>query len=178
MCLPVVIGNATAAPVILNTGVPASAPAGQPFNLSVTIRSSTSYLDTTITYRNPDTGDGGTLDMVLASGSYSDGVWSCEVPAPSWQGTIEYQIKASDGIAPTYFPGVVEFGQIEIIGEEKPSEIPWHLVIMFVFLGVVLVLTELAFKPGVYRRTGRERARALEEEDREREQEGEEPPVH
>ena len=78
---------------------------------------------------------------------------------------MEYSIVINDGLVS--YPPTGKYG-IEIDGP-SPSTFPWNWVFIGAFLLVVFIATELAFKPGFYRRTGRDKARALEEEDRQKE---------
>jgi len=106
-----------------------------------------------------------TVDMELTNGTLANGTWSGTIPAQEWGGTLTFRIIANDGI--TRYP--VEGSQsIEIDGPSE-STFPWKWLIIGLFLVVVFIATELAFKPGVWRPTGRQRARALEEEDRRKE---------
>jgi hypothetical protein len=97
----------------------------------------------------------------------TNGRWIFGIPSQSWKGKVECRITAWDNAsASTQYNAI-----IEIIGDDPPKPFPWNWVLIIAFLGVALVVTELVFKPGLYRATGREKAKALEEEDRRREQE-------
>ena len=160
---------AAAAPSITESGIPATASAGEPVHLWVNISSGVPIHDVLLTWRNPANGDLFTGYMNLSEGNTTSGKWTYDIPAQPWKGELECKVTAKDDYGYSAFYPASGFMTIEILGETEPKEFPWNLVIIIIFLGAVLVLTELVFKPGFYRKTGREKARELEEEDRLRE---------
>ena len=163
--------SAMAVPAFTSTGIPSTGDAGQPIHVSVNLTSDVPVRDVLLVYNNPSIGQLSYEYMSLADGNETSGVWFFDIPAQPWEGCVECRITVRDNSgASSQYPASGN-AIIEILGDEQPKPFPWKWVIIIAFLAVVLVLTELAFKPGFYRPTGRERARALEEEDRKREQE-------
>jgi len=162
--------GAAAEPVFVSTDIPQVVDAGQPITVVVNITSQQPVMSVWLTL-NPASPDYGYFQMNLTSGNETSGSWTYVIPARPWGGHIDYFITARDNSGDSsQYPASGTSG-IEITGEEPPKQFPWNIVIIVVFLGVVLVLTEFIHKPGLYRPTGRERARKLEEEDRKREEE-------
>jgi len=167
---PVII----AAPVFVSTGIPSSVQSGQAVHVMVQINSTTPIRDfegAVLYFHNLGTGQEDWVPMNLTAGNLSAGTWTYDIPAQPWKGELECRVTAKDDIGNSVQYPASSNAKIEIIGDDPPKPFPWNLVILIGFLAVVLVLTELIFKPGFYRLTGREKARALEEEDRKREQE-------
>ncbi|MFO7619137.1 MAG: hypothetical protein R6W91_05725 [Thermoplasmata archaeon] len=156
--------GASAAPAFTDVGIPATAQAGEPIPVRVNVTPSSpgSGLVVYLTYVNPSLGNISTNPMAPND---TNETWSFIIPAQRWKGTVDCQIMVVEGSGNTYYPES-GFVTIEILGESQPNPFPWNILIIIAFLGAALVLTELAFKPGVYRKTGRERARELEEQDR------------
>jgi hypothetical protein len=163
--------SAMAVPEFTSIEIPATTQTGQPIHISVNITSNIPIHEVLLTYNNPSAGQLSYDYMNLSEGNESCGVWTFEIPAQSWKGSLECSITAKDNVGNSSQYPAVNNAIIEIQGDDPPTPFPWNWVIIIGFLAVVLVLTELVFKPGVYRPTGREKARALEEEDRKREQE-------
>lgn len=163
--------SAIGEPIFTNTGIPDTTDAGQSIQIWVNITSDMPIYEVLLYYTNPTTGQENYEIMTLSEGNTTSGRWAFDIPAQSWKSEVECRITARDNSgASSQYPASGN-AIIEIQGDEQPKAFPWNWVIIIAFLGVVLVLTELIFKPGFYRPTGRERARALEEEDRKREQE-------
>jgi len=159
-----------AVPIATEIAMPVEAEAGQPILVWINLSSEVPVYEVLLNYYNPGTGQMGYEFMTLTAGNSTSGTWTYVIPAQPWEGELECRITAKDETgASAQFP---ESGPatIGIIGEEEPDEFPWNLVVAIIFLAVVLVITELIFKPGLYRPTGRDRAKALEEEDRKKEQ--------
>jgi hypothetical protein len=160
--------NAAAVPIFTKVNVPQIVDSGQPIPVSVNLTSDISIYEVRISYTNPTTGISQTwMEMNRTSGDNNTGTWSYTIPAQSWEGRLDCIITAKDISGASSQRSAT----ISITGEPEPKPFPWNLVLIIMFLGVALVLTELAFKPGIYRKTGRQRARELEEEDMKREQE-------
>ena len=157
---------ASAAPPFEDVGIPAKAEAGAPIPVYVNMSSEQGIQSVWLHYDNSTYSSA--REMSLESGNSTRGTWHCEIPAQTWKGVVEWRLTARFGNGSLNYPES-GYGQIEIEGKNPPKPFPWNIVVTVAFLGVVLVLTELAFKPGVYRKTGRERAMELEEEDRARE---------
>jgi hypothetical protein len=159
--------SAMAIPQFTDTGIPDSTDAGQPIQIWVNITSDVPIKEVLLYYKNPTTGQEYYEIMALSEGNTTNGRWIFGIPSQSWKGKVECRITAWDNAsASTQYNAI-----IEIIGDDPPKPFPWNWVLIIAFLGVALVVTELVFKPGLYRATGREKAKALEEEDRRREQE-------
>ena len=165
--------HASAAPAITAESMPAAADAGETVHILVRIVSDVQIrnADSVILYYyNPGTGQESWVPMNLTAGNLTDGEWAFDIPAQSWGGEIHCQVTATDNAyGQSSYPSS-GLHVITIVGEERPEPFPWNIVLIVSFLGAALVLTELVFKPGLYRPTGRERARELEEEDWEREE--------
>ena len=159
---------ASAIPV-LDTDIPYVADAEQPIHIFVNITSDLPINEVLLTYVNPSNGLLNNEYMNLSSGNNTNGTWYFEIPIQKYKGSLEVWILASDisGIS-TRYPSSRSY-DIELEGPEPSKPFPWNIVIIVAFLAVVLVVTELIFKPGFYRPTGRQRAQALEKEDQERE---------
>jgi hypothetical protein len=159
-------GHAAGAPSISQSGIPVSAEAGSPITVWVEVSSTTPVDGALLYYSNPEAGLMDYLAMNLTSGNATDGRWSCDIPAQSWEGTVECRVTVTDlAGASAQYPATGE-AVIRISGEDEPKPFPWNLALVMAFLAVALVLTELVFKPGLYRKTGRQKARELEEADR------------
>lgn len=162
-------GAASAAPQIAGAGFPASADAGAGIPIWVDVNSTSPVDQALLFYSNPGTGQMEYVLMNLTSGNGTSGRWSYTIPAQPWDGTVECRVTVTDMAGSTVQYPASGTAVVRIVGEEEPSPFPWNLVFVVAFLAVALVLTELVFKPGLYRKTGREKARELEEEDRLRE---------
>jgi hypothetical protein len=163
----ILLPTVKAAPQLSGTGIPSTAQAGQPIPISINITSDFSVLEVLLTINNPYSIE----IMTLSEGNDTCGTWTFEIPAQPWKSQMEFSIKARDNNGSSYYPNRDGYSTIEILGDDPPKPFPWNWVLIIAFLGVAFVLTELVFKPGFYRATGREKAKALEEEDRKREQE-------
>ncbi len=160
--------NASAVPVFSRLGIPQTADAGQPIPVFVNLTSDVEIYEVRISYTNTISGISQTwIEMNRTSGDNNTGTWSYMIPAQSWESSLNCIITAKDISGSSSQRSAT----IAIIGESEPKPFPWNIVLIIIFLGVVLVLTELTFKPGIYRKTGRQRARDLEEEDMRQEQE-------
>ncbi len=159
------IQDASAAPTFIVTSIPSSAQAGQTIPVFANVTSGNSEMEVYITFKNPANGS---YNYVMMAQNGANGTWSYNIPAQPWKGSLEVLLTAKDGTGVAQYPSS-GFMTIGIAGDEQPKPFPWNIVVILIFLGVVLVLTELTFKPGFYRKTGRERARELEEQDRMRE---------
>ena len=170
VCVPEV----SAAP-ILDTDIPRNADANQTINVFVNITSNLPIYEVKLYYENTENGSfNGGESMVNISGTSTNGTWHFAIPPQVYKGSIDVWILASDvSGTPTRYPSTGGH-EIEIEGPERDKPFPWNIVVMVAFLAIVLVATELIFKPGIYRPTGRQRAQALEEEDREKELEEQE----
>lgn len=154
--------SAWAVPQISPVDLPSSAETGVSIPIRVNITSDLPIQTVWFNYENATTGAFGGIGAMVYN--ETSGLWSYDIPPQSWKSEMRCTIKVTD----THDTAQYSF-TIVILGEEEPKVFPWSLVITIIFLGVVLVLTELAFKPGLYRKTGREKAKELEEEDRKRE---------
>ena len=183
LCVPLVfyVPGASATPV-MDIDYPVNADAEQPIHIFVNITSDLPVYrggvngtgsGVLISYTNPSNNIPCYDYMELISGSETNGTWTFEIPPQLYKGTLEVSISASD-ISGDSTPMPPPIFNINLDGPEPARSFPWSIVIMVAFLGIVLVATELIFKPGVYRKTGRQRAKALEEEDRKRESEEQE----
>jgi hypothetical protein len=162
------IGAVGANPVLHDVSVPGNAETGAPIPVSVNVTSDVPVELVQIYYQREDWISPLAVILNLTEGDAYNGTWSGALPAQEWSGSVEYSIVVNDGLG--YYP---PFPGKEVIEIEGPTEshFPWVWVIIGGFLVFVFIATELIFKPGFYRPTGRERARALEEEDRLREME-------
>ncbi len=168
---------ASAAPTVSSLEFPSSAEAGEPIHIRVNISSTIPIRESPnaveLYYYNPGTGQENWASMNLTEGNLSAGTWSYDIPAQSWSGELRCQITATDiANAETSYPSS-GYHRITIVGEEQPKPFPWNIVVVVGFLAAAMVLTELVFKPGLYRPTGRDKAKKLEEEDRLKEDGGE-----
>ena len=157
---------------VMQIDYPFNADAEQPVPIFVNITSDIIVNEVLLTYTNPANGNLNNEDMNLTSGNGINGTWYFEIPAQTYKGSLNVNIIAYDvsGASASY-----DF-IIHLEGPEPVKEFPWNIVVIVAFLAVTLVATELIFKPGVYRPTGRQKAAALEEEDRKRELESQEEP--
>lgn len=166
--------SVSAVPTISVVDMPSSAEAGQAIHVEINITSLVPISDLSdavvLYYKNPGTGQEDWIFMVLAEGNMSDGTWSCDIPAQPWSGELRCDVTAMDVHGDyAYFPAS-GYHVIALAGEKAPKPFPWNIAIIVCFLAVAFIFTELAFKPGLYRTTGRDKARKLEEEDRLREE--------
>ena len=170
LCVPLTfcIPAASAAPV-MRIDYPANADAEQPVHIFVNTTSELPMDEVLLTYVNPanDLLYNEYMNQTYSNGT--NGTWHFEIPAQRYKGSLEVWIIASDiSGASTRYPTTGGF-TILLDGPEPVRSFPWNIVIIVIFLGITLVATELIFKPGFYRPTGRQRAKALEEEDRKKE---------
>ena len=169
LCVPEV----SAAPV-LDTDIPRTADANETIDIFVNITSNQPIDEVNLYYENTANGSFNVESMVNISGTPTNGTWHFAIPPQAYKGSLDVWILASDiSGASTRYPSTGSY-EIEIDGPERAKPFPWNIVIMVAFLAIVLIATELIFKPGFYRPTGRQRAQALEEEDRKRELEEQE----
>lgn len=159
-----------ATPIIV-PDIPRTANANETVWVFVNITSSTEDIyEVLLSYTNPaNSNQMDERSYEPEAGNKTNGTWSFSIPAQTYKGTLEVSILATDnsGVS-TRYPANGYY-TITLDGPEKSKPFPWNLVLIVAFLAVTLVVTELIFKPGVYRPTGRQRAAALEEEDRIRE---------
>ncbi len=175
LCVPLTFctPEVSAAPV-MDIDYLANADAEQPVHIFVNATSELPVYDILLTYINPANGLLYNEYMNLTSGNKTNGTWHFEIPPQRYKCSLDVWIIASDiSGASTRYPASGGF-TIQLDGPKPVKPFPWNIVIIVVFLGITLVATELIFKPGVYRPTGRQRAKALEEEDRKRELEEQE----
>jgi len=160
--------SATAIPV-MDTDYPLNANAEQPIHVFANITSDISIDEVLLSYENPANGNLFNEFMVLKSGNTTNGTWTFEIPAQIYKGTIEFSIIAKDisGTSIRFPPSGLR--TINLEGPEQERPFSWNIVVLAAFLAVALIATELIFKPGFYRPTGRQRARDLELEDQKRE---------
>ena len=142
--------------------------AEQPIHIFVNITSTLPVDEVSITYTNPSNNIRYDYFMNLTSGNETNGTWIFEIPPQIYKGILEVSIYAID-ISGVSTPTPPPIFNINMEGPEPAKPFPWSIIIIVVFLGITLVATELIFKPGFYRPTGRQKAAALEEEDRKRE---------
>lgn len=149
-----------------DVSIPGTVDRDQPIPISVYITSDVEIRNVSVSYQREDWIGPLPVYLVLVNGTSTNGTWTGEIPAQEWGGTITCSVLAYGPNPDNHLAKhpSVGFTTIEIEGAE--SGFPWKWVIIAAFLVVVFIATELAFKPGLYRPTGRERARALEEEDR------------
>ena len=164
LCIP----SAQAVPEI-DVDLPYTADAEFPINVTVNVVSELNISHVNIYYENPSNGNYYNYPMNLTAGNLTNGTWYFSIPPQNYKGTLDVWIDARDisGVSDRY-PSTGSF-DIELEGPEPAKPFPWNIVIIVAFLAVTLIATELIFKPGFYRPTGRQRAQALEEEDRIRE---------
>ena len=160
--------NAFAAPVISNASIPQNGQAGSPIPVYV---NTTSYnndsYEVALFYELEEGAFPVKILLLLSAGNYTNGTWFGEIPAQEWGGTIEVSVVVDNGIARYPAQGTVS---INVEGP-RPSKISFELVFLVIILIIAFIVFELAFKPGFWRPTGREKARKLEEEDRKKEEE-------
>jgi hypothetical protein len=161
------IGQVKAIPVISQISFNPTANSGEPINITVHIKDVVDVSKVQIFYEMEDTAFPFDVEMDLVDGTLTNGTWSGSIPAQQWGGTLTFRIITNDGIARYPSEGSLT---IKVDGPSE-SSFPWKWIIIGAFLVVVFIATELAFKPGIWRPTGRQRAQALEEEDRRKEQE-------
>ena len=154
---------------MLDPEIPSIADAEQPIHIFVNVTSDLPVNEVLLTYVNPSNGLLNIEYMNLSSGNNTNGTWYFEIPLQKYKGSLETWIIASDiSGASTRYPSTGSY-DIWLEGPEPTKPFPWNIVIIVAVLAVTLFATELIFKPGFYRPTGRQRAQALEEEDREKE---------
>jgi hypothetical protein len=160
--------NAFAAPAISDASIPQNCQTASPIPVYV---NTTSYnndsYEVAVFYELEESAYPVKIQLSLSAGNYTDGTWFCELPAQEWGGTIKVSVVVDNGIARYPAQGTVS---ITVEGP-RPSKISSGLILLVIFLIFAFVAIELAFKPGFWRPTGREKARRLEEEDRKREEE-------
>jgi len=158
---------ANAKPEFTDISIPSMAESGQPIRISVNLTSAIPLKEDGVRFICYNQSDKRTYisPMTLASGNLTSGAWEFEVPAQEWKTQLNCRIEATDISGSSS----IITADIDISGASPPRDIPWGLIIMVGFLAIAFILTELAFKPGTYRPTGRQRSEILEEEDRERE---------
>ena len=155
---------AEAEPLIEPLSLPGTADASEPIPVFVNVSSQDYVYEVILSYRRPGDALPGYEYLYLTSGDHANGTWTGAIPEQIWEGSLNCHVIAKDNTGQSRYPAQ---GSVTIQLEgESPSTFPWHIVIMVVGLIIVFVLTELAFKPGLYRQTGRDKARSLEEEDR------------
>ncbi len=164
LCVP----SASAIPV-MDLDIPYIADAEQNISIFVNITSDLPVNEVILTYVNPSNGLLNNEFMNLSSGTNTNGTWYFEIPPQKYKGTLELWILASDiSGASARLPSTGSY-DIELEGPEPSKPFPWNIVVIVAVLAIVLIVTELIFKPGFYRPTGRQKAQALEEEDRKKE---------
>ncbi|KYK27674.1 MAG: hypothetical protein AYK23_02135 [Candidatus Proteinoplasmatales archaeon SG8-5] len=157
-----------AVPVFQEVSIPETAQTEEPIPISVSITSDVPVDIVQFFYQQEDWIHPISIILDRSSGDEHNGTWSGIIPAQEWGGALEYSIVVNGGEA--YYPPFPGKEIITIDGP-TPSNFPWSWVVIGGFLIFVFIATELAFKPGFYRPTGRQRAKALEEEDRRKEME-------
>jgi hypothetical protein len=167
--------HATAAPQFTDVSIPNNAEAPLPIPVSVNITSEVNISGVFIHHEMEGDAWPTPTELNLINGSGMGGTWSGEIPARNRDGTLTYSILVFGSDPDYYIAKYPSQGYATIVLEGAPSDVPWSLIIIIGFLAFVLIATELAFKPGFWRPTGREKARALEEEDRRKAEEKEEP---
>jgi len=167
LLLPAVMQCAGATPELTEIGIPGTVKSGRPIPVQVRLADNSGIDAVWLFYMNP------TEDLYTnrsMAWNATSGAWEHVIPAQTWKGIVEWRLTVRYDNSSLNYPES-GYGQIVIEGKSPPKPFPWNIVVTIAFLGVVLVMTELAFKPGFYRKTGRERARELEEEDRMKEME-------
>jgi hypothetical protein len=172
LCLILLTATARALPVIDNVSIPSSADASKPIPVFVNVTSEDYAFEVIFCYQRPTDPLPSYESLYLSTGDHTNGTWYGEVEAQIWNGTLSCWVVAKDNTGETRHPSTGGF--TVFLEGEKESTFPWNLVAIVGFVFVAFILTELAFKPGLYRKTGRQKARELEEEDRRREEESRE----
>ena len=168
LCVPLMSYGTSAAPV-MDIDYPVNADAEQPVHIFVNVSSELPVDELLLTYLNPSNDLLYNEYMNQTSGNETNGTWHFEIPAQKYKGSLEIWIIASDISGDSSRYPVSGAFTIQLDGPEPARPFPWSIVVIVAFLAVTLVATELIFKPGLYRPTGRQKAKALEEEDRKRE---------
>ncbi len=158
--------NAMAAPQFSEVSIPNNAEATLPIPVSLNIINEVNVSAVFIHHEMEGDAWPTPTELYLVNGSKTNGTWSGEIPAQNRDGTLTCSILVFGSDPDHYIAKYPAQGYETIELEGAPSDFPWSWVIIIGFLAIVLIATELAFKPGFWRPTGRERARALEEEDR------------
>ena len=153
---------------ILDIDYLVNANAEDPIHIFVNITSDQPVDYVAIWYINSTSGNRYDDFMTFASGNSTNGTWNYTIPPMVYEGTLEFHVSASD-IYGSSTPEPAPALHISLDGPEPTKPFPWNIIIIVAFLAVTLVATELIFKPGLYRPTGRQKAKALEEEDRKKE---------
>ena len=167
--MPAICTPSISAIPVLDPEIPRTTDAEQNISIFVNIISELPVNEVILTYVNPSNGLLNNEYMNLSSGNNTNGTWHFEIPIQKYKGSLEVRILASDiSGASTRYPSSGSY-DIELEGPEPSKPFPWNILVIVAFLAVVLIVTELIFKPGFYRPTGRQRAEALEKEDQERE---------
>ena len=161
-CVMVSGQGVLANPSFSNASTPRMAEAGQPIPIAISITDQVNITYVQVYYEREGDAFPSISDLNLTDGTRMNGTWSGEIPPQKWECTLTCSIIVDDGLAK--YPAQGSFF-IDVDGP-SPSTFPWNWVIIGAFLAVAFIATELAFKPRIWRPTGRERARALEEEDR------------
>lgn len=166
------IGFATsAAPEFADVQIPGTGDGSQPIPVSVNLTSDVPVSEVRLFYEMEGWAYPIIAYLFRTNGTATDGTWSGEIPPLNEGGTLRCSIivDVDGGIARYPAEGTVS---IDVEGPGKGF--PWMWVVIAGFLAFVFVATELIFKPGIYRPTGRERVRALEEKDRKKAMEDDE----
>ena len=164
----ILLPSATALPLV-DSDIPVNADATQPIPIFINVTSDLPVDQVLISYVNPENNNLVNDLMSFHSGNQTNGTWNYTVPRQNWKGTLEVWIIISDISGASVRVPSTGYVTINLEGPEKPKPFPWSIVLIVGFLAVALIATELIFKPGLYRKTGRQRAAELEEEDRKRE---------
>ena len=162
--------GASAAPII-DVDYPGNANAEYPIHIFANVTSDQTISYVKIWYINSTSGNRFDDFFTPPTGNNTNGTWTYTIPPMIYKGTLEFHVSSADNSSSTLEPAPALYINIE--GPEPVKPFPWNIVVIVIFLAIVLVVTELIFKPGIYRPTGRQRAKALEEEDRKKELEKE-----
>jgi hypothetical protein len=165
--------NVKATTSLSDVSIPLAVDRDQPIPISITVTSDIEIRNVSVSYQREDWIGPLPVDLLLMNGTTTNGTWAGEIPAQEWGGIITCTILAYGPDPDNYLAKHPSEGFISVEIEGAKSGFPWKWVIVGGFLVFVFIAAELAFKPGLYRRTGREKARALEEEDRRKAEEEE-----
>ncbi len=152
---------------VMDIDYPVSANANEPIHIFANVTSDQTVKSVSIWYINSTSGNRYDDLFTPPAGNNTNGTWTYTIPPMIYEGVLEFHVSSADNTSSTPEPSPALYINIE--GPEPAKPFPWNIVVIIAFLAVTLVATELIFKPGVYRKTGREKAIILEEEDRKKE---------
>lgn len=171
LILIILLPGAAGIPV-MQSDIPVHADAGLPIHIFVNITSEEPVSHVQIYYVNPRDNIDYYDEMNMSSGNSTNGTWTFVIPPQGYEGTLDVRVFARDaGGNYSYVPSKTGYVTVSLDGPGPAKQFPWNIVFLVGFMAIVLVATELVFKPGFYRKTGRQRARELEEEDRKKDME-------